>query len=63
MGNHPDISNPDSEAGIPESDRAVVSEFILRNMGLTKNFSPIVLLVGHGSTTTNNPQATGLDCG
>lgn len=51
------------ETGIPESDRANVAEFILRNMGLTRNFSPLVLLVGHGSTTSNNPQATGLDCG
>ena len=53
----------DLESGIPESERTNVAEFILRNMGLIRNFSPIVLLVGHGSTTSNNPQATGLDCG
>jgi uncharacterized protein YbcC (UPF0753/DUF2309 family) len=36
---------------------------ILRAMGLTGNFAATVLLVGHGSTTRNNPHAAGLDCG
>lgn len=49
--------------GIPAADRPAVAEFLLRNMGLTRDFSPLVLIVGHGSTTVNNPQATGLDCG
>ena len=65
LGRLPEFSGAenDPETGIPESDRANVAEFILRNMGLTRYFSPLVLLVGHGSTTSNNPQATGLDCG
>ncbi len=50
-------------SGIPLADRPAVAEFALRNMGLIRNFSRVVLLVGHGSTTTNNPQATALDCG
>ncbi|AKS23930.1 MAG: uncharacterized protein C75L2_00380165 [Leptospirillum sp. Group II 'C75'] len=50
-------------SGIPEADRPAVAEFALRNMGLTGNFARLVLLVGHGSTTVNNPQATALDCG
>jgi uncharacterized protein len=36
---------------------------ILGAMGLTRSFAPIVLLAGHGSQTTNNPHAAGLDCG
>jgi len=35
----------------------------LRNMGITENFGEIILITGHGSNTTNNPHATGLDCG
>lgn len=36
---------------------------VLRAMGLTAEFPPLVLLVGHGSQSDNNPQAAGLDCG
>ncbi|WP_157269596.1 YbcC family protein [Azohydromonas aeria] len=36
---------------------------ILRAMGLTRDFAPLVLLVGHGSQSANNAHAAGLDCG
>jgi hypothetical protein len=32
-------------------------------MAMTSNFARLVLLAGHGSSTVNNPHATGLDCG
>jgi len=32
-------------------------------MGMVRDFARLVLFVGHGSSTVNNPQATGLDCG
>jgi uncharacterized protein YbcC (UPF0753/DUF2309 family) len=49
--------------GIPAADRPGAAEFALRNMGMIGDFARLVVLVGHGSTTVNNPQATALDCG
>ena len=46
----------------PES-RIVMAEAVLKAMSMTGPFARIVLLAGHGSTTVNNPHATGLDCG
>jgi uncharacterized protein len=42
---------------------ATVGHRVLKAMGLRSGFAPLVLLCGHGSTTTNNPHAAGLDCG
>jgi len=39
------------------------AEAVLRAMSLTQDFARLVLLIGHGSTTMNNPHASGLDCG
>lgn len=35
----------------------------LRAMGLTRDFAPLVLLVGHGAVVANNPHAATLQCG
>jgi hypothetical protein len=53
----------DGNWGIPREERADVAAFILNAMGLKSRFAPIVLLAGHGSSTVNNPQRAGLDCG
>ncbi|MBW8366173.1 MAG: DUF2309 domain-containing protein [Rhizobium sp.] len=52
-----------ADSGIPQDDRLGHAERILRAMAMTDNFGRLVLLAGHGSTTVNNPHATGLDCG
>ncbi len=49
--------------GVPPTNRGGLAELILRAMSMTGNFARLVLLVGHGSSTYNNPYATGLDCG
>ncbi|MBU2839247.1 DUF2309 domain-containing protein [Acidithiobacillus thiooxidans] len=44
-------------------ERTAMAEFILNGLGLNRGMAPMVLLVGHGSSTTNNPHRAGLDCG
>jgi uncharacterized protein YbcC (UPF0753/DUF2309 family) len=44
-------------------ERCAIAEGFLRSIGLSRDFAPIVLLVGHGSETRNNAHAAGLDCG
>lgn len=46
---------------IPEM--ADVVENALRTIGLTSGFSEIVLIVGHGSSSLNNPHESAYDCG
>ncbi|WP_376097479.1 YbcC family protein [Roseomonas sp. CCTCC AB2023176] len=50
-------------AGLPTLARIEAAETVLRAMSLTRDFGGLVLLVGHGATTVNNPHAAGLDCG
>ena len=43
--------------------RCEIAASIVRTMGLTRDFARVVLFVGHGSETRNNPHGAGLDCG
>ncbi len=49
--------------GLSAEQRLNQAEAVLRAMSLTGDFARLVLLAGHGSTTANNPHASGLDCG
>lgn len=56
-------AHPHTTAGIAPEQRIQMAKNALSAMSLTGNFGEFVLIVGHGSTTVNNPHATGLDCG
>ncbi|MEE4209399.1 MAG: DUF2309 domain-containing protein [Parvularcula sp.] len=49
--------------GIALADRVALAEGMMAGMSLGDNLARIVLLAGHGAHTTNNPYASGLDCG
>jgi uncharacterized protein YbcC (UPF0753/DUF2309 family)/NADH:ubiquinone oxidoreductase subunit 4 (subunit M) len=51
---------------VPQPDPTTatgMAETVLRAMSLTRDFAPVVLLLGHGATVVNNPQASALHCG
>lgn len=48
---------------LPVEKQCIYAKSILTLIGLTKNFSKLVVFCGHGSTTKNNAYATSLDCG
>lgn len=68
---HPSFSNINKKLvtdvavneAIPLKDQIAMAKGALTAMSLTKDFAKLVLIVGHGSSTVNNPHATGLDCG
>lgn len=60
---HDTIDDTHPESGIPPEDQVQLALGALKNMGLTSRFAPLVMICGHGSNTTNNPYAAGLDCG
>jgi len=49
--------------GFSNDQQAVYVAQALSSIGLTQDFSRFVLLVGHGSTSENNPYESALDCG
>ncbi len=51
------------DTGFDAAQRVAMAEAVLRAMSMTGDFARLVLLAGHGSTTVNNPHASGLDCG
>lgn len=49
--------------GFSENEQVARVGGFLRSIGLTSNFAPLVLIVGHGSDSRNNPHLAAYDCG
>lgn len=49
--------------GFTYAEMADRIENLLRNIGLTKDFAPIIYIIGHGSSSANNPHHGAHDCG
>ena len=54
---------PVPAADWPLAARAAAAAGILKAMGLTGPFAPLVILAGHGARVVNNPHAAALQCG
>lgn len=59
----PNVALRPSLENISFSDQCAFAGSALRGIGLTKNFSSLIVFCGHGSATQNNAYATSLDCG
>jgi uncharacterized protein len=51
------------QIGFTIEEMAQRVEFVLKSIGLVKNFAPLVYIVGHGSSSVNNPHFAAYDCG
>lgn len=51
------------QVGFTVQEMADRVEKLLLNIGLTKDFAPLVYLLGHGSSSANNPHHGAHDCG
>ena len=54
---------PVLDAPLALEARIAAAKSVLGAMSLTRDFAPLVLLVGHGANVVNNPHASGLHCG
>jgi uncharacterized protein YbcC (UPF0753/DUF2309 family) len=50
-------------AGFTDKEQADRVQGFLRGIGLTCGFAPLVVIVGHGSNSLNNPHMSAYDCG
>jgi uncharacterized protein YbcC (UPF0753/DUF2309 family) len=51
------------QVGFKVDEMAIRVENLLKSIGLVKDFSPLIYVVGHGSTSVNNTHYAGYDCG
>jgi uncharacterized protein len=61
---HDATPGPSSEGiGFTLAEITDISERLLRDMGLTSRFARVVVILGHGSNSLNNPHNSAYNCG
>jgi uncharacterized protein YbcC (UPF0753/DUF2309 family) len=60
-----DLNDRENElqVGFTIEEMTTRAEALLKSIGLIKDFAPIVYLIGHGSSSINNPHYAAYDCG
>jgi uncharacterized protein len=56
-------TGPTLHEGFTDDEQAARVEGLLRTIGLVDDFAPVVVVLGHGSSSLNNPHASAYDCG
>ena len=56
-------SVPQFETALTPKDRAATGAAVLKAMSLTQNHARLILLLGHGAQTANNPYESAYHCG
>jgi uncharacterized protein YbcC (UPF0753/DUF2309 family) len=52
-----------TQAGFDVDEMVGIVRRVLEDIGLTSGFAPLVAVLGHGSTSLNNPHESAYDCG
>ncbi len=60
---NPNDRENDLQIGFTIEEMANRVEAQLKSIGLVKNFASLIYVVGHGSSSVNNPHYAGYDCG
>ncbi|QHT69515.1 DUF2309 domain-containing protein [Rhodocytophaga rosea] len=60
-----DASHRENELqiGFTVEEMAIRVENLLKSIGLVKDFAPVIYVIGHGSSSINNPHYAAYDCG
>lgn len=59
----PEPGPENGQIGYTVDEMAEIVERVLRDIGLTSRFAPLVIVTGHGSSSLNNPHESAYNCG
>lgn len=60
---NPEHRENDLQVGFTIEEMIVRVESLLKSIGLVRDFAPLVYVIGHGSSSINNPHYAAYDCG